>query len=157
MKKLLLLFLLLPVVAFAQQTTINGSDHPELIPDDAAAVAVFSVHSMFSTPGDIVNTAKQQAKLRFSPTDLAVYQAAMQAFASHSEVRAATYTNLLPTLSPDGQAKLKAFIQAEKARMQYHMQKPILQGWANENATKPHPAAVAVVDPVYCSGLQPLL
>lgn len=128
MKRFLLLFGLLTGFAFGQQTTINGGEHPELIPDDAAAVAVFSVHSMSSTPADIANTAKQQAKLRFSATDLAVYRAAMQAFASNSEVRTGTYAKLLSTLSPDGQAKLKTFIQAEKAHMQYHMQKPIVQG-----------------------------
>jgi len=47
MKKLFVLFLLLSGMGFAQQTTVNGSEHPELIPDSAAAIAVFSVHSMY--------------------------------------------------------------------------------------------------------------
>jgi hypothetical protein len=124
----LLLLLLLPVLAFTQQTTINGSEHPELIPDVAAAQAVFSVHSMYKTPADIANTEKHHAKLNLSPADHAIYDAAMQAhFNSKRRNAAATMTGLLSTLSPDGQTKLKAFIQSEKAHMQYHTQPPIPQ------------------------------
>ncbi|MGC2323087.1 MAG: hypothetical protein WA463_10695, partial [Terriglobales bacterium] len=61
MKKLLLLLLLLPGAGFAQQTTINGSEHPELIPDAAAAQAVFGVHSMYDTPANIANTERHHA------------------------------------------------------------------------------------------------
>ena len=127
MKELLLLLLLLPAVGFAQQSTINGSEHPELIPDAAAALAVFGVHSMLKTPTDIANSEKQHAKLNFSPADHAIYDAAMQALANNPKSKATAYTNLLSALSSDGQAKLKAFIQAEKAHMQYHTQPPIPQ------------------------------
>jgi hypothetical protein len=120
MKKLLLLFLLLPAMGLAQQTTINGTEHPELIPDEAAARAVFSVHSMFDSPANIANAEKHHAKIGFSPADHAIYDAAMQAHFNNKKQHAAvTMRGLLSTLSPDGQAKLKAFIQAEKARMQY--------------------------------------
>lgn len=128
MKRLLLLFLLLPIIGFAQQTTINGSDHPELIPDAAATAAVFSVHSMYKTAADVTNTEKQHAKLGLSAADHAIYDAAMQAhFADKKQHAAAVMTGLMSTLSPDGQAKLKAFIQAEKTHMQYHTQPAIPQ------------------------------
>jgi len=128
MKKLLLLFLLLPAVGFTQQTTVNGNEHPEGIPDSAAAMAVFSVHSMFDTPANIANAEKHHAKLNLSPADHAVYDAAMQALFNNPRSRTEeAYTNLLATLSPDGRDKLKAFIQAEKRHMQYHTQPPIPQ------------------------------
>ena len=128
MKKLLLLFLLLPNVGFAQQTTVTGSEHPELIPDSAAARAVFNVHSMFGSPANAANTEKQHAKLNLSPADHALYDAAMQAhFSNKKRHAAATMTGLLSALSPDGQAKLKAFIQSEKAHMQYHAQQAVAQ------------------------------
>jgi len=128
MKKLLLLFLLLSGVGLAQQTTINGSEHPELIPDAAATQAVFKVHSMLDTPAKIASAAKQQAKIGLSPADLAAYQAAMQTyFAANKQNASATMAGLLSTLSPDGQAKLKAFIQSEKKTMQYHTQPAVAQ------------------------------
>lgn len=69
MKKLLLLFLVLVRVGVAQQSTIDGSTNPAGIPDEAAARAVFSVHSMFGAPADIVNSAKQRDKIGFSVTE----------------------------------------------------------------------------------------
>ena len=134
MKRLLMLFLLLlPALAFAQQqTTVNGSQHPELIPDSAAAMAVFSVHSMYKNPTDIANTEKHHAKIGFNTVDHAIYDSAMQAYfnavMSHNpSAMTATASNLNLTLSADGQTKLKAFIQREKARMQYHIQPAIPQ------------------------------
>lgn len=136
MKKLLLLFLLLPGTGFAQQTTINGREHPELIPDEAAARAVFSVHSMYGCPtakadcdvaAVVANTEKHHAKLNLSPADHDIYDAAMQALFNNPKSLTTAFASLLPTLSADGQAKLKAFIQSEKAHMQYHTQPPIPQ------------------------------
>jgi hypothetical protein len=128
MKKLLVLFLLLSGMGFGQQTTINGSEHPELIPDSAAARAVFNVHSMFGSPADTANTEKQHAKLNLSPADHAIYDAAMQAhFNNKRRNSSATMAGLLSTLSPDGKAKLLAFIQAEKKGMQYHTQPAVAQ------------------------------
>lgn len=137
MKKLLVLVLLLSGVGFAQQTTINGREHPELIPDEAAVQAVFSVHSMYGCPtakadcdiaAVVANTEKHHAKLNLSAADHAIYDAAMQAyFAGGKKNVAAAMTGLL-SLSAEGQAKLKAFIQSEKARMQYHVQPAIPQG-----------------------------
>ena len=128
MKKLLLLLLLVPAVGFAQQSTINGSEHPELIPDAAAIQAVFSVHSMFATSADAALAEKHHAKLNLSPGDHAIYDAAMQAHFNASRKNAASVmTGLLSSLSPDGQAKLKAFIQSEKRHMQYHVQPPVPQ------------------------------
>ncbi len=80
MRKLLVPFLLLSAMALAQQITINGNEHPELIPDEAAASAVFSVHSMFDTPADSTNTEKHHAKVGLSEQDRAAYYAAMQNF-----------------------------------------------------------------------------
>jgi len=128
MKKLLLLFPLLAAIGFAQQTTINGSQHPELIPDDAAARAVFSVHSMFSTPADAANTTKQQAKIGLSAADLAAYNAAMLAYFNSNPKQTPTLAQMQTTLSADGYSKLLAFIRSEKAHMQYHTQAPIPQG-----------------------------
>ena len=128
MKKLLLLFPLLAAIGFAQQTTINGSQHPELIPDDAAARAVFSVHSMFSTPADAANTAKQQAKIGLSAADLAAYNAAMLAYFNSNPKQTPTLAQMQTTLSADGYSKLLSFIRSEKAHMQYHTQAPIPQG-----------------------------
>lgn len=135
MKKLLLLCLVLARVGVAQQTTINGSTNPAGIPDEAAARAVFSVHSMFATPTDVVNSAKQRDKTGLSPADRVIYDAAMQAHynaiqANDGASQAATLSGLNQTLSADGQARLKAFIQSEKKNMQYHKQPPILQGGA---------------------------
>jgi len=127
MKKLLVLLLLLSGVGFAQQTTVNGSEHPELIPDSAAAMAVFSVHSMFDTPANIANTERHQAKLNLAPADHAIYDAAMQALFNNPKSQATAFSSLLPILSADGQAKLKAFIQAEKVHMQYHTQPAVAQ------------------------------
>lgn len=132
MKKLLLLFLLLPGAGFAQQATINGSEHPELIPDSAAALAVFSVHSMFGSAAVNTNTEKQHAKIGLSAADHAIYESAMQAHfnarsARNRSAQTATFGHLLATLSADGQARLKAFIRAEKKSMQYHVQEPIEQ------------------------------
>jgi len=127
MKKLLLLFLLLSGMGFAQQTTINGSEHPELIPDSAAALAVFSVHSMFGTPANAANTAKHQAKIGLSAPDLAAYNAAMLAYHSNPK-QPPTLAQMQTALSADGYSKLLAFIRSEKAHMQYHTQPPIPQG-----------------------------
>ena len=66
MKKLLLLLLLLPGAGFAQQTTINGSEHPELIPEEAAARAVCSVHSMYDTPANRAPPRKAESLARRS-------------------------------------------------------------------------------------------
>jgi len=140
MKKLLVLFLLLSGMGLAQQTTVNGSEHPELIPDEAAARAVFSVHSMYGCPtakpdcdvaAVVANTEKHHAKLNLSAADHAIYDAAMQAHLNSNKQNAsAVMAGLTSTLSPDGLAKLKAFIQSEKAHMQYHTQQPIYQGGA---------------------------
>ena len=136
MKKLLVLVLLLSGMGFAQQTTVNGSEHRGLIPDEAAARAVFSVHSMYGCPTAkpdcdvatvIANTEKHHAKVNLSPADHAIYDAAMQALFNNPKSAATAFSSLLPTLSADGQAKLKAFIQSEKAHMQYHTQPPIPQ------------------------------
>jgi hypothetical protein len=130
---LLLLTVALATVAGAQTATstqpvtIDGSVHPELIPDDAAAFAVFSVHSKFGFPATNANTEKHHAKIGLSTADHATYEAAMQMLHNNKSARAATFTNLLKLLSPDGQAKLKAFIQAEKRTMQFHRQEPIPQ------------------------------
>lgn len=51
----------------------------------------------------------------------------MQALFNDPKSRATAFSSLLSTLSPDGQAKLKSFIQSEKRHMQYHTQKPIRQ------------------------------
>ena len=128
MKKLLLLFPLLAAIGFAQQTTINGSQHPELIPDDAAARAVFSVHSMFSTPADAANTTKQQAKIGLSAADLAAYNAAMLASFNNPKQPPPTLAQMQTALSADGYTRLLTFVRSEKAHMQYHTQAPILQG-----------------------------
>jgi len=136
MKKALVLFLLLSSVGLAQQTTINGSEHPELIPDGAAARAVFSVHSMYGCPtakadcdvaAVVANTEKQHAKLNLSAADHAIYDAAMQALFNNPKSQATAFSSLLPIFSADGQAKLKAFIQAEKVHMQYHTQPAVAQ------------------------------
>lgn len=136
MKKVLVLFLLLSSVGLAQQTTVNGSEHPELIPDEAAARAVFGVHSMYGCPtakadcdvaAVVANTEKQHAKLNLSAADHAIYDAAMQAFFNNKSARASAYSTLLSALSIDGQTKLKAFIQAEKVHMQYHTQPAVAQ------------------------------
>ena len=83
---------------------------------------------MYGSGADSANTEKHHAKVGFSAADHAIYDAAMQAyFNNRKHGAAATMTGLLSTLSPDGQAKLKAFIQAEKAHMQYHTQPPIPQ------------------------------
>jgi len=128
MKKLFLLSVLLSGAALAQQTTINGSQHPELIPDSAAAQAVFSVHSMFSTPVDAANTAKQQAKIGLSTDDLAIYNAAMLAYFNSNPKQTPSLAQMQSALSADGYSKLITFIRSEKAHMQYHTQPPILQG-----------------------------
>jgi len=122
MKGLLALFLLLlPALVFAQQqTTVNGSEHPELIPDAMAVSAVFSMHSM-------PTAAAHRAKIGLSASDLAIYAAAMLSYRSSGNHTTATYNNLMQSLSADGQNKLKTFIQAEKAHMQYHTQPPIPQ------------------------------
>jgi hypothetical protein len=114
-------------LAFARQTTINGAEHPELIPDQAAASAIFSVHSMFATSADQVNTEKHHAKLNLSPADQVTYDAAMQSFFnrinSHKEavltITQSTLDSLKATLSADGAAKLTAFIKSEKRHMQH--------------------------------------
>lgn len=131
MKRLLLLFLL-PAVALAQRTTVDGSTNPVGIPDEAAARAVFSVHSMFGTPADIGNSAKQRDKIGLSVADRVIYDAAMQAHYSAIQgndgaAQAATLNGLNQTLSADGQAKLKAFIQKEKVSMHYVTQRAIVQ------------------------------
>lgn len=126
MKKLLVLFLLLSGVVFAQQTTVDGREHPELIPDDAAARAVFSVHSMFDTPANTANTAKHQAKIGLSAADLAAYNAAMLAYRSNPK-QPPTLAQMQTALSAEGYSKLLAFIRSEKAHMQYHTQPPIPQ------------------------------
>jgi len=128
MRKLPALLLLLSSMAFAQQTTINGREHPELIPDSAAAQAVFSVHSMFSTPADAANTAKQQAKIGLSTDDLAIYNAAMLAYFNSNPKQPPTLAQMQAALSTDGYSRLLTFIRSEKAHMQYHTQPPILQG-----------------------------
>jgi hypothetical protein len=126
MKKLLVLFLLLSGMGFAQQTTVNGSTHPELIPDSAAALAVFSVHSMFDAPANAANTAKHQAKIGLSAPDLAVYNAAMLAYHSNPK-QPPTLAQMQTALSADGYSKLLAFIRSEKNRMQYHTQPAVAQ------------------------------
>jgi len=75
----------------------------------------------------VANTEKHHAKLNLSPADHAIYDAAMQALFNNPKSLATALSSLLPTLSADGQAKLKAFIQSEKAHMQYHTQPPIPQ------------------------------
>ncbi|MFZ3213602.1 MAG: hypothetical protein WA188_19015 [Terriglobales bacterium] len=122
-----MLFLLLSGVGFAQQTTINGSEHPELIPDSAAALAVFSVHSMFDTPANAANTAKQQAKIGLSAADVAVYNAAMLAYFNSNPKQPPTLIQMQAALSADGYTKLLAFVRSEKTHMQYHTQPPIPQ------------------------------
>jgi len=128
MKWLTMLLLLLTISGFAQQTTINGSQQPALIPDDAAARAVFSVHSMFSTPANAANTAKQQAKIGLPAADLAIYNAAMLAYFNSNLKQIPTLAQMQAALSADGYAKLLTFIRSEKAHMQYHTQPPIPQG-----------------------------
>jgi hypothetical protein len=125
MKKLLVVLVLWPAMGFAQQTTINGSEHPELIPDQAAAIAVFGMHS---AQDNLANTEKHHAKLQLSAADHAIYDAAMVALHNQPKTRANTYDILMTRLSPDGQAKLKAFIQSEKRHMQYHIQPPLPDG-----------------------------
>ena len=135
MKSVLLLLLTLALATLAgaqtsssnQPVTIDGSVHPELIPDEAAAFAVFSVHSKFGSAATNANTERHHAKLGLSEADHATYLAAMQTFHDNKSARTVTLTNLLKLLSPDGQAKLKAFIQAEKRTMQYHRQEPTPQ------------------------------
>jgi len=126
MKKLLVLFLFLSSTGFAQQTTVNGSEHPESIPDEAAARAVFSVHSMFDTPANAANTSKHQAKIGLSAPDLAVYNAAMLAYHNNPK-QPPTLAGMQTALSADGYSKLLAFIRSEKNRMQYHTQPALAQ------------------------------
>jgi len=128
MKWLAMLLLLLAASGFAQQTTIDGGQQPALIPDDAAARAVFSVHSMFAAPADATNTAKQQAKIGLSAADLAIYNAAMLAYFNSNPKQSPTLAQMQSALSADGYSKLLAFIRSEKAHMQYHTQPPIPQG-----------------------------
>lgn len=122
MKQLLISLLLLTGLSLAQQViTIRGSEHPELIPDGAAAIAVFGVHSDHANSA---NTEKDHAKLHLSAHDHSTYDAAMVIFSRYPEDRGNTYDQLLQELGPDGQAKLKAFLQTEKHRMQYQVHPP---------------------------------
>lgn len=113
----------------AQQTTINGAEHPELIPDQAAAAAIFSVHSMFATSTKQAITEKHHAKLDLSAADHATYDAAMQSFfnrinahkESLSAITQSTLDSLKATLSADGTVKLSAFIKSEKSHMQHNV------------------------------------
>jgi len=119
MKQLMVSLWLLTALGLAQQvTTIRGSEHPELIPDEAAAIAVFAVHS---DQGNAANTEKHHAKLQLSGRDHSTYDAMMVIFSRYEEERTDTYKYLLQQLSPDGQVKLKAFIQIEKQRMQHQI------------------------------------
>ncbi len=111
----------------AQPVTIDGAVHPELIPDEAAALAVFSVHSMFGSAAVNANTEKHHAKIGLSDADRVIYHAAMQLFHSDKASRPRAYQSVMSSLSFDGQSKLKAFIQAEKRNMHYHLQQPIPQ------------------------------
>jgi len=125
MKQLLISLLILSGLGFAQQvTTIKGPEHPELIPDEAAAIAVFGVHS---DTADTTNTEKHHAKLQLVPDDHAIYDAAMATF-RQPKSRGNTYNNLIQRLSPNGQAKLRWFIQSEKAHMQYQIHPPQQHG-----------------------------
>lgn len=127
---LLLILLASATIAGAQNTTsaqpvtIDGSAHPELIPDAAAVRAILGTHANFKDAASIANAEKLHAKIGFSVADHAVYDAALQVHFNTKKQNpaAVVYANLLRTLSPDGQAKLKAFIQGEKAHMQYHTQ-----------------------------------
>jgi hypothetical protein len=123
MKHLMLSVLLLTGLGLAQQQiiTVRGSEHPELIPDEAAAIAVFGVHS---DQADIANTEKHHAKLQLSIRDHSTYDAAMLVFWRYPEERSKTYHNLLQQLSPDGEAKLKRIVQNEKVHMQHQIHPP---------------------------------
>lgn len=73
------------------------------------------------------DTEKHHDKIGFSAEDHTIYHAALQGFAHDAKGRQQSYQTLLTTLSPEGQAKLRKFIQAEKARMQYRAQEVIEQ------------------------------
>lgn len=113
--------------ASEEPISVDGSVHPELIPDDAAALAVFGVHSMFADPAAEANTEKHHAKIGLSQADHAIYDAAMRSFRNTKGWRTQALPNLLNALGPDGQAKLKAFIQSEKRHMHFDRQVPIPQ------------------------------
>jgi hypothetical protein len=81
---------------------------------------------MFDTPANAANAEKHHAKLNLSAADHAIYDAAMQAFANSPKGRTVA-RSLLSRLSADGQAKLKAFMQAEKVHTQYHTQPAVAQ------------------------------
>ncbi len=97
-----------------------------MIPDSAAALAVFSVHSMFDTPANAANTAKHQAKIGLSATDLAVYNAAMLAYHNNPK-QPPTLAEMQTALSADAYGKLLAFIRSEKSHMQHHTQPAVAQ------------------------------
>ena len=129
MKQLLISLTLFTELALAQQViTVRGSEHPELIPDETAAIAVFVVHS---DQYNAANTEKHHAKLGFSARDHSTYDAAMTILGRYPEDRNDTYNQLLQQLSPDGQAKLEKFIQTEKHRMQHQIHPPAVE---NERA-----------------------
>jgi hypothetical protein len=136
MKTLLcVLVLLWTAFAFAQ-TRVDGSEHPELIPDDAAICAVFSVHSRYGDASETENSEKTHEKIGFSDVDHSAYDQVMHEMNDTREAALRDQQNggkaglkpmqakeandkLQKSLSPEGKAKLDKFIQDEKRHMVY--------------------------------------
>ncbi len=146
MNKILLaifgLVLLWPVLALTQTTDlakrtvqVNGSEHPELIPDDKAAVAVFTLHSAFTK-----HTAHAIDRVKLTGQDRAAYEQVLhqlktdrdQAYEMHGKLKvlkdkdfktkaSAPYLlgKLKNTMSAEGYKKLTDFISQEKGLMTY--------------------------------------
>jgi hypothetical protein len=122
MKKMVVLILLLSGMGFAQRTTIKGSDHPELIPDSAAFQCILNVHLQSD-----VGTASRDM-IGLSPTDRAIYDAALNNVISVNKANAAsTLASLSRSMTPTGYSTLLAHIQARKAFMVHVSGKAVRQ------------------------------
>jgi len=134
MKSLALFLALLPALMAAQRATINGGQHPELIPDSVAYRVVLIAHSRNSTPAEAAASEAKRGRIGLSSAGLAQYGNILTNFrtqydalantqapgptvaAAISALVARTRSELANLPAPDA-AAFARFVQAEKAHM----------------------------------------
>lgn len=81
---------------FAQSPTrIDGRQHPELIPDNAAYRAVFLMHSHFETPEAIARSEQFHTMISFTAADHQLYDEALRNFRQQYEALIQTHNSFV--------------------------------------------------------------